>query len=98
MSMIVLFTHALGVFQQHFVCISSLSSGGVADITMKEAVEYLSNKDETYQHCGASYIQHNTFIDESAKEEVVYPVSYSQTASNFLWVWHFHFEVKFSSN
>ncbi|XP_041810506.1 plakophilin-1-like isoform X2 [Chelmon rostratus] len=47
------------------------SGGGVADITMKEAVEYLSNKDETYQHCGASYIQHNTFIDESAKEEVL---------------------------
>ncbi|XP_076604484.1 plakophilin-1 isoform X3 [Chaetodon auriga] len=45
-------------------------SGGVADITMKEAVEYLS-KGETYQHCGASYIQHNTFIDESAKEEVL---------------------------
>ncbi|XP_076604475.1 plakophilin-1 isoform X2 [Chaetodon auriga] len=46
------------------------SGGGVADITMKEAVEYLS-KGETYQHCGASYIQHNTFIDESAKEEVL---------------------------
>ncbi|XP_070815262.1 plakophilin-1 [Chaetodon trifascialis] len=46
-------------------------SGGVADITMKEAVEYLSNKGEKYQHCGASYIQHNTFIDESAKEEVL---------------------------
>lgn len=37
---------------------------------MKEAVEYLSN-DETYQHCGASYIQHTTFIDDNAKEEVV---------------------------
>lgn len=38
---------------------------------MKEAVDYLSNDDETYQHCGASYIQHNTFIDDKAKEEVV---------------------------
>lgn len=37
---------------------------------MKEAVEYLSKKDETYQHWGASYIQHNTFVDEKAKEEV----------------------------
>ncbi|XP_027135337.1 plakophilin-1 isoform X2 [Larimichthys crocea] len=44
---------------------------GVADITMKEAVEYLTNKDETYQHCGASYIQHNTFIDDNAKEELL---------------------------
>ncbi|XP_045931979.1 plakophilin-1-like [Micropterus dolomieu] len=46
-------------------------NSGVADITMKEAVEYLSNNDETYQHCGASYIQHNTFIDDKAKEEVL---------------------------
>ena len=37
---------------------------------MKEAVEYLSNAEETYQHCGASYIQHNTFINEKAKDEV----------------------------
>ncbi|XP_029947902.1 plakophilin-1 [Salarias fasciatus] len=42
----------------------------VADITMKEAVEYLSNEDQTYQHCGASYIQHNTFINDAAKLEV----------------------------
>lgn len=44
----------------------------MADITMKEAVEYLSNEDEQYKLCGASYIQHNTFIDDKAKEEVVY--------------------------
>ncbi|XP_056242566.1 plakophilin-1 [Seriola aureovittata] len=43
----------------------------VADITMKEAVECLSSDDETFQHCGASYIQHNTFIDDKAKEEVL---------------------------
>lgn len=47
------------------------SKSGVADITMKEAVEYLSSKDEAYQHCGASYIQHNTYIDDKAKEEVL---------------------------
>ncbi|KAM9859444.1 plakophilin-1-like [Aulostomus maculatus] len=46
-------------------------NSGVADITMKEAVEYLSNEDEKYQHCGASYIQHNTFINDKAKEEVL---------------------------
>ncbi|XP_069547222.1 plakophilin-1-like [Brachyistius frenatus] len=50
---------------------SGLNGNGVADITMKEAVEYLSSEHETYQHCGASYIQHNTFIDEKAKEEVL---------------------------
>ncbi|KAK9528618.1 hypothetical protein VZT92_012770 [Zoarces viviparus] len=49
----------------------SNDNSGVADITMKEAVEYLSSDDETYQHCGASYIQHNTFIDDKAKEEVL---------------------------
>ncbi|XP_029287845.1 plakophilin-1 isoform X2 [Cottoperca gobio] len=48
----------------------SNENSGVADISMKEAVEYLSNEDATYQHCGASYIQHNTFIDNT-KEEVL---------------------------
>ncbi|XP_073324959.1 plakophilin-1-like [Pagrus major] len=43
----------------------------VAEITMKEAVELLSSGDETYQHCGATYIQHNTYIDDKAKEEVL---------------------------
>ncbi|KAL7408021.1 hypothetical protein ABVT39_017016 [Epinephelus coioides] len=49
----------------------SNDNSGFADITMKEAVDYLSREDETYQHCGASYIQHNTFIDDKAKEEVL---------------------------
>ncbi|XP_034725817.1 plakophilin-1 [Etheostoma cragini] len=49
----------------------SNDNSGVADITMKEAVHFLSNDDETYQHCGASYIQHNTFIGDKAKEEVL---------------------------
>lgn len=38
---------------------------------MKEAVEYLSHSDKDYQHCGASYICHQTFIDDKAKEQVV---------------------------
>uniref|UniRef100_A0A3B5MPE9 Plakophilin 1b n=1 Tax=Xiphophorus couchianus TaxID=32473 RepID=A0A3B5MPE9_9TELE len=45
---------------------NSLSS----NITMQEAVQFLSSQDEKYQHCGASYIQHNTFISDKAKEEV----------------------------
>lgn len=48
----------------------SKRTNDVANLTMKEAVEYLSKKDETYQHWGASYIQHNTFVDDKAKEEV----------------------------
>ncbi|KAJ8370402.1 hypothetical protein SKAU_G00104300 [Synaphobranchus kaupii] len=44
--------------------------GSITDITMKEAVEYLSNQQETYQFHGASFIQHSTFKEDSAKEEV----------------------------
>uniref|UniRef100_A0A4W6CJC3 Plakophilin 1b n=1 Tax=Lates calcarifer TaxID=8187 RepID=A0A4W6CJC3_LATCA len=52
-------------------CMGTNGNSGVADITMKEAVECLSSNDETYQHCGASYIQHHTFVDDKAKEEVL---------------------------
>lgn len=41
------------------------------DMTMREAVEYLSSDDQKIQHCAASYIQHNTFIDDKTKDEVV---------------------------
>lgn len=44
--------------------------GNIPNITMKEAVEYLSNSDESFQLCGASYIQHTTFKEDSAKQEV----------------------------
>ncbi|XP_055016570.1 plakophilin-1-like isoform X2 [Boleophthalmus pectinirostris] len=50
--------------------VSNVNSGAV-EITMKEAVEYLSNLDSSFQHCGASYIQHNAYMDENAKEEVL---------------------------
>lgn len=50
--------------------VTSENSGGGA-ITMKDAVEYLSKEDETLQHCGASYIQHNAYMDDNAKEEVL---------------------------
>ncbi|XP_077429267.1 plakophilin-1 [Vanacampus margaritifer] len=49
----------------------SSGNSALADISMKEAVEFLSNEDIKYQHCGASYIQHNTFIDDKAKQEVL---------------------------
>ncbi|XP_051931083.1 plakophilin-1-like [Hippocampus zosterae] len=53
--------------------VDSGSSGNsaVADITMKEAVDFLCNEDIEYQHRGASYIQHNTFMNDKAKEEVM---------------------------
>ncbi|XP_010897554.1 plakophilin-1 [Esox lucius] len=47
------------------------NNGQIADITMKEAVEYLSSGDVNYQHCGASFIQHSTFTEEKAKQEVL---------------------------
>ncbi|KAG9330999.1 hypothetical protein JZ751_021276 [Albula glossodonta] len=44
--------------------------GSIPDITMKEAVEYLSSTDQAYQLRGASYIQHTTFKEDMAKQEV----------------------------
>lgn len=61
----------------YFFSDMSNSSSGTADVTMEEAVEFLSHKDEMYQYCGASCIQHNTFVDDKAKEEVVFLVIYS---------------------
>ncbi|XP_029358745.1 plakophilin-1-like [Echeneis naucrates] len=50
---------------------SSNGNRGATDLTMKEAVECLSSDHEAFQHCGASYIQHNVFVDDNAKEEVL---------------------------
>ncbi|XP_023810698.1 plakophilin-1 [Oryzias latipes] len=47
-------------------------NSGIADITMKEAVEFLSSENEHYQYCGTSYIQHRTYTDDNAKEEVLH--------------------------
>lgn len=52
-------------------------NSAVIDITMKEAVEYLTSDDEKYKHCGASYIQHNTYVNDKAKEEVASNVTSS---------------------
>ncbi|XP_061592039.1 plakophilin-1 [Cololabis saira] len=42
----------------------------LSGLTLKEAVEYLSQSGENYQQCGANFIQHTTFNEERAKEEV----------------------------
>lgn len=40
------------------------------DITLPEAINCISQADENFQLYGASFIQHNSFTDEKAKEEV----------------------------
>ncbi|XP_041656207.1 plakophilin-1 [Cheilinus undulatus] len=42
----------------------------MSDLTLKEAVEFLSHSDENYQQCGATFIQHTTYKEERAKQEV----------------------------
>lgn len=58
-------------------------NSGIADITMKEAVEFLSSENEHYQYCGTSYIQHRTYTDDNAKEEVVHLIFYVFTLSHY---------------
>uniref|UniRef100_A0A8C1T9X8 Plakophilin 1b n=1 Tax=Cyprinus carpio TaxID=7962 RepID=A0A8C1T9X8_CYPCA len=43
----------------------------MADITMQDAIDYLFSTDESFQLCGAAYIQHSTFTDDKAKQEVL---------------------------
>lgn len=50
-------------------CRESGTTTGV-DLTLKEAVEYLSHAEENYQQCGATFIQHASFKEEQAKQEV----------------------------
>ncbi|XP_061835793.1 plakophilin-1 isoform X2 [Nerophis lumbriciformis] len=42
-----------------------------SDLTIKEAVEFLSNPEEKFQLCGASMIQHSSFKEDRAKQEVL---------------------------
>uniref|UniRef100_A0A8C2BU08 Plakophilin 1 n=1 Tax=Cyprinus carpio TaxID=7962 RepID=A0A8C2BU08_CYPCA len=49
---------------------ASSAEGSLPNITLQEAVEFLSNSDISYQLCGASFIQHQTFTEESTKQEV----------------------------
>ncbi|XP_056126456.1 plakophilin-1 [Rhinichthys klamathensis goyatoka] len=43
----------------------------LADLTMRDAVEYLFSPDENFQQYGAAHIQHSTFTDDKAKQEVL---------------------------
>ncbi|XP_077369708.1 plakophilin-1 [Festucalex cinctus] len=47
------------------------SSLNVSDVTIKEAVEFLSHPEEKFQQCGATIIQQTTFKDDRAKQEVL---------------------------
>ncbi|XP_029912062.1 plakophilin-1 [Myripristis murdjan] len=47
------------------------SSVSMSDLTLKEAVEFLSHSEENYQQCGASFIQHATFKEDRPKQEVL---------------------------
>lgn len=47
------------------------TSISMPDLTLKEAVEFLSHPEENYQQLGATFIQHTTFSDERAKPEVL---------------------------
>ncbi|XP_023280963.1 plakophilin-1 [Seriola lalandi dorsalis] len=50
---------------------TAVNSGiNVSDVTLKEAVEYLSHPEEKFQQFGATFIQHTTFNEERAKQEV----------------------------
>ncbi|XP_059383270.1 plakophilin-1 isoform X2 [Carassius carassius] len=46
------------------------ADGSVPNITLKEAVDYLSHSDTSHQLCGASFIQHHTFTEDRAKQKV----------------------------
>uniref|UniRef100_A0A8C9YSA4 Plakophilin 1 n=1 Tax=Sander lucioperca TaxID=283035 RepID=A0A8C9YSA4_SANLU len=46
------------------------SAINMSDMTLKEAVEFLSHPEENYQQCGATFIHHTTFKEEGAKQEV----------------------------
>ncbi|XP_044065672.1 plakophilin-1 [Siniperca chuatsi] len=46
------------------------SAVNTSDLTLKEAVGFLSHPEENYQQCGASFIHHLTFKEEHAKQEV----------------------------
>lgn len=46
------------------------STNSLSDLTVKEAVEFLSNDVESFQQCGATFIQHVTYKEERSKQEV----------------------------
>ncbi|XP_068589809.1 plakophilin-1 [Cebidichthys violaceus] len=42
----------------------------MSDMTLNQAVEFLSHPEENYQQCGATFIHHTTFKEEGTKQEV----------------------------
>ncbi|KAK9515289.1 hypothetical protein VZT92_025948 [Zoarces viviparus] len=50
---------------------SSMNTGtNMSDMTLDQAVEFLSRPEENYQQCGATFIHHTTFKEEGTKQEV----------------------------
>ncbi|KAF3696922.1 Plakophilin-1 Band-6 protein [Channa argus] len=49
---------------------SGNNSFDISDLTVKRAVEFLSHHDNSFKHCGATFIQHATYKEEDAKQEV----------------------------
>ncbi len=50
--------------------VDRMNAENLTDITMEEAVDYLYSTDENYQLFGAAHIQHSTFTDDKARQEV----------------------------
>ncbi|XP_054464463.1 plakophilin-1 [Anoplopoma fimbria] len=42
----------------------------MSDMTLNQAVAFLSHPEENYQQCGANFIHHTTFKEEGTKQEV----------------------------
>uniref|UniRef100_A0A8C2ZJ22 Plakophilin 1 n=2 Tax=Cyclopterus lumpus TaxID=8103 RepID=A0A8C2ZJ22_CYCLU len=42
----------------------------MSEMTLKQAVEFLTHHEENYQQCGANFIHHTTFKEEGTKQEV----------------------------
>uniref|UniRef100_A0A665UAB2 Plakophilin-1-like n=1 Tax=Echeneis naucrates TaxID=173247 RepID=A0A665UAB2_ECHNA len=58
-------------FTEVFFDAFRLDSGiNISDVTLKDAVSYLSHPEENFQQFGATFIQHTTFKEEHAKQEV----------------------------
>ncbi|XP_016144893.1 catenin delta-2-like [Sinocyclocheilus grahami] len=49
---------------------ASGAEGSLPNITLQEAVEFLSHSDISHQLCGASFIQHQTYTEDQPKQEV----------------------------
>lgn len=48
----------------------AMNGVNTSELTLKEAVEFLSHEEENFQQWGATYIQHNTYKDDQVKQEV----------------------------